>query len=220
MDFIATSLGQIFSSLDSIKQDGKIDKNEAKQAQAAYGGIFNIAKGMTLETFTKTNANVFEQQRAEQIEKYSKNVDELNSQGNFKKLRGTIRKSGSYLGLRNINLSYDDLKPFLKTDGSDESDGLKEAFDFLDKYDTWEHKDDTWSNIRQQDGVLNTLRLEMENPMDWLLFYKAASQNNLVDKNLTNLIKEEGFNCSVQDVEEILMAIAKYKEYYQDKSNK
>lgn len=219
MDFITASLENIFSSIDSVKQDGKINKDELKQAQTAYGGIFNITKGMTLETFAKANANVFEQHRAEQIDKYSKNVDELYSEGNYSKLRATIRSSGLYFGLRNINLSYDDLKPFLKTDGSDKSNNLKEAFEFLDKYDNWESKGEVNKATRQQDGELNTLNLEVDEPMDLLFFAKATGQNNLVDKNLINLIQQEGFNCSVQDVEKVLMAIAKFKEYYQDKSN-
>lgn len=206
-DYNNMSIKAIFDSFDK-NQNGIIDKKEVKENKS----IFILQKGMTLDSFKSIN-----KQNLINKDIHSTLINGLDSElfkdSDFSSkpgcIRVAIRSASTYLSLTGNKLKFEDLMPYIER--SDRIENLKEAFGFIDNFDSFEKTDEGPRRKLPADGILDTSELMVDGFLDWTLLggsRETISKHSFINEQIKAL-KDNGKNpnFTAEDVETILLSI-------------
>lgn len=205
-DYTNLSAAEVFSSFDTNKTDGIIDKKEAKLGKTLYGGVFSVKIGMTLQSFETANNKILVDKDIHSSLFNKIEFDKLPSSMNMGErnntVRALIRKAGTHLGLLGQKIEFKNIEKFIKK--SDRIENLKNAFKFLDIMDCIGNESKNFVS----DNFIDVSKLQVDKPFEYYLLAGPTANNILGDPNkIKERINQLNLNCTPEDVETVLMAI-------------
>lgn len=212
-DYTDMPIQAIFDSFDTNIKNGEIDKKEAKSAKKLYGGIFNVTKGMNIDSFKAANAELLTDKDIHTTllnkldESGALDVYEGSSDDNkFAHLRSLIRGAATYLDFKGIKISFKELKPYLEK--SDRLEQLQNAFGFLDSRDSWELTSEGHYKVTSYNSDEYFNPSSLSDIDTYLAHLLGSSKNNIYDKEkIEHVLKTNNVACSAEDIETILLAL-------------